>query len=111
MVYKIAKLKPLRNFLAKFTVKSFLNKYAGNSMKKGLHSGSFQGNILKHLSSKHLRTAIFQNIYASFYCSMKLEITCKKISCYMCGIACRQRFVKHAKNLEVILNIFEFSRS
>ena len=97
MVYKIAKMKHFRKFSVTFTVNSFSNKYASNSIKKGFHNGIFQGNFLKHLFSKHLRTVIFQNIFGSFCCSMKLVITCKKPSCYMCDSACRQRFVKNTK--------------
>ena len=59
MVFKIAKMKHFRKFSVTFTVNSFSNKYAENSIKKGLHNGIFQGNFLKHLFSKHLRTVIF----------------------------------------------------
>ena len=37
-------------------------------------------------------------------------ITCKKIPCCMLDSACRWFIVTKAKNFEVMLNIFEFSR-
>ena len=41
---------------------------------------------------------------------IRTGITCKKIPCYMCGSACRWLLSNKLKYIQVMLNIFEFSR-